>query len=171
MIPDHGCWLGEVSTRREAAIFCLFSSTLLRDYAIPPTKENKMISPPFNISFVVMLEKTLIVGCVLWYCLPYWSLLSLILTTCWFVFYKICKVEIVCVQNPAEYSFDLWPTLVIKLIKNNIKVLEHFFVQSCPHCQLLHIFPVSKEFCHSTGAQIAFLCSFWLLTSVNHVER
>lgn len=30
-----------------------------------------MILPPFNISFVVMLEKTLIVGCVLWYCLPY----------------------------------------------------------------------------------------------------
>lgn len=127
MIPNHGCWLGEVSTSREAAVFCVLSSTLLYDYGIPPTKENKMILPPFNISFVVMLEKTLIVGCVLWYCLPYWSLLSLILTTCWFVFYKICKVEIVCVQNPAEYSFDLWPTLVIKLIKNNIKVLEHFF--------------------------------------------
>lgn len=51
-----------------------------------------------------------------WPCPPHWSLLPLVLTLCWSVFYKRCEADIKCVQNPAEYSFDLWPALIIKLI-------------------------------------------------------
>lgn len=43
------------------------------------------------------------------------------------MFYERCEAEIMCVQNPAEYGFDLGPVLVIKLINKNMELLEHRF--------------------------------------------
>lgn len=102
----------------------------------------KHFCPPLKFSFVVMPEAALIAGHIPQYCLPYWSLLSLVLTICWFVFYERCEAEIICVQNTAQYDFDLWPALIIKLINNNMEFPEHsFFVEYCPQEELAYNFP------------------------------
>lgn len=104
---DRGGCLGEVSNKRKC-IQCSVSSALLHyvKWSCFSTYkgEQNTFCYPSKFSFVVMPEKALIAGHVLQHCLPYWSLLPLVLTICWFVFYERCEAEIMCTK-PSRVWF------------------------------------------------------------------